>query len=147
VLGGHRVWLHHHIRVGNNLLDPLGHLLSITKTCRQTHSDASLIFFELNAFGGEDLHPYQRGYQEDFVDALSAPQRLAIKYWFLDHCHFNCIETIPNYIGRLPGLQRYTIVAMESDFDTAVEYLEKLKGMVKNSASREVEVLLQLYSA
>lgn len=152
VLGGHRVRLDDQIHVfsasSSEVPQPLGNLLSITKTCRQTHSESALMFFELNEFGGEDHEfcPQPQGQLARSVDAFSEPQRLAIKYWWLDTCHFECLMVIPTRLNRLPSLQQCTIVTGQLLYELPDDHCSRLKSIVENAVGREVDVLFEVSS-
>jgi hypothetical protein len=61
---------------------PLGNLLSITKTRRQTRAVSALMFFSLNEFSEMD-DGYVSDEQGRFVNSLQESQRQAIKDWWM----------------------------------------------------------------
>jgi hypothetical protein len=117
-------------------------MLNITKACRQAHSDSSLMFFELNKFSGGD--DYQTFDGARFIAALSESQREAIKFWSFDICHFECVNFIPAYLGRLSRLVQIEIVAGELFNHSTEEFHRRWRNGVEEVFGVEVEVLFKV---
>jgi hypothetical protein len=119
---------------------PIRNVLSITTACRQTRLESLTMFYSLNEFGGMGYRWSDR-HQKRFIDRLQEPQRLAIKYWWLDIGHLDNVIDLDVPLNRLPNLQKCTIMVWIKDMLHSHD--AEIKRIIEQQAGRELEVLIE----
>jgi hypothetical protein len=82
-------------------------------------------------------------HQKRFIDRLQEPQRLAIKYWWLDIGHLDNIIDLDVPLNRLPNLQKCTIMVWIKDMLHSHD--AEIKRIIEQQAGQELEVLIEYH--
>ncbi|KAF2831040.1 hypothetical protein CC86DRAFT_281830 [Ophiobolus disseminans] len=118
-------------------------VLGITFACRQTYLESSLMFFDLNEFGGKDIdHAF-----ENFFDTITEPQRVAIRHWWFCQCHVACVERLEVPLDTLPKLQKFTLKPGWGYRDPSGSYEKQVRSIVKKQAGEAMEVVIEPWEA
>jgi ribosomal protein L12E/L44/L45/RPP1/RPP2 len=126
---------------GTELHWPVNEVMSITRACRQTHSESAIMFFGLNEFGGHN--GLDDSLSANFIDGINERQRAAVTHMWMGFCHTECIGDWDLPLRRLPGLQHVAIVtSVLTSYDPRCDE-ERVSKLIYDLAGKTVDVVFE----